>query len=705
MKEIVNWYLATTADIESDGLLHEATKFHVLSFHMANNNSGSIEGSNLERINKFFDYHIDNKIPVVFHNGILFDLPLSEKLLNRDLSDLMVIDTLALSWYLNFNRDMHGLDSFFEDYGIAKPKVDDWENLTYEEYRHRCEEDVKINVALWEDFKKRLIDMYTKTKHLVDNGLVNPKRMSNDEVTFLDQYVGTSTVDQYIDRCLQFLMFKLDCARLQEKTRWKVDVNYLEESFEMLGEKVQETLTALEAVMPPVPKYGKRKKPADPFKKDKTLKVQAIKWNEAVANIGKEDQWGNPLTKSIDGDDENVLVINKYEKPNANSSDQLKKFFFLHGWEPDVYKYVKDKEATEAWVKGGFRKEDKPIPRKIPQINKEGDDGKELCDSLIRLSEEVPEIKAYDGYSVAKHRYDTIKGFMRDMKDGTLQARIGGYTNTLRAKHREIVNLVGVDKPYGENVRGALTCTDDEILLGSDLSSLEDRNKHHFMLPHDPDYVETMMADDYDPHILTAHSAKMVTDEELAGFKAGTLSGAVKEAVSKARKGGKTTNYASVYGGSPEAIARGGGIDLELAKRLHKGYWELNWSVKAIAEEQCVFEDSRKQKWLINPINGICYSLRTEKDRFSTLCQGTGSFFFDMWVDRILNQMERVFGVKRLTGSFHDEVIICFKDTKQGRILMENLIKDSIDYVSKKYMLRRSLGCDVQFGKRYSQIH
>lgn len=705
MKQITNWHLATTGDIESDSLLDDATKFHVLSFSMANNKKGSIEGSNLERIKAFFEYHIKNKIPVVFHNGILFDIPLSEKLLSIDLSELMVIDTLALSWYLNTNREMHGLDSFFEDYGIAKPKIDDWENLSYEEYKYRCEQDVEINVALWEDLKKRLIEMYSITKTLVDSGKVNPKRMSNSEVTFLDQYVGISTVDEYIDRCLTFLMFKMDCARLQEKTRWVVDVNYLQESFEMLGVKVQETLEALESVMPPVPKYGKRKKPEDPFKKDKTLKTQAIKWNESVANIGKEDQWGNPLTKLIEGDSENVLVISKYEKPNANSSDQLKKFFFLHGWEPDVYKYVKDKEATELWVKNGFRKEDKPVPRKIPQINKEGGDGKELCDSLIRLSKDVPEIKAYDGYSVAKHRYDTIKGFMRDMKNNTLQARIGGFTNTLRVKHREIVNLVGVDKPYGENVRGALTCKEDEILLGSDLSSLEDRTKHHFMLPHDPKYVETMMADDYDPHILTAHSAGMVTDEQLEGFKKGTLTGAIKEAVSKARKGGKTTNYASVYGGSPEAIARGGGIDLALAKQLHEGYWKLNWSVKAIAEEQCVFQDSRGSKWLVNPINGICYSLRTEKDRFSTLAQGTGSFFFDMWVDRILYMMETKFGVKKLTGSFHDEIIICFKDSTKGREVMEKLVRDAIDYVSDKYMLRRRLGCDVQFGKRYSEIH
>tara|TARA_R110000851_G_scaffold326609_1_gene495460 strand:- start:703 stop:2892 length:2190 start_codon:yes stop_codon:yes gene_type:complete len=720
MKEIKNWKLSTVFDIESDGLLDKATMFHVLSFHMANGKRGSILGNDHERFRKFLNYHIDNEIPVVAHNGICFDVALCEKLLDINLEKLMVIDTLAISWYINTKRKMHGLNSFLEDYGIPKPTVGEAEwvkpiqgiklsirvegkdkvkIVTYkyledpeeptEEYNDRgldilledmpliattettksyekrvkdhsdlmvfrCQEDVKINVALWQDFMKRLHEIYTITKSCIDNGDVNPKRTEPNEVVYLDRYVGTSTVDEYVERCLTFLMFKMDCARLQEKTRWKADEEYLGETEGDLGGRIITAKDILEAIMPPVPKYTKRTKPkGDPNKKDGTPKVATLKWNEAIDQLGMKDFHGNQMIVPTK-DEDIITILSRYEDPNANSSDQLKKFFFSHGWVPQTFKYVKDNDAMEAWVKGGFRKKDKPVPRMIPQISKDGDDGKELCPSIIRLAEEVPEIMAYDSYTTVKHRWDTSKGFQRDMSnDGYLQARIGGFTNTLRVKHREIVNLVGVDKPFGENIRGVLTCLNNEILLGSDLSSLEDRVKHHFMLPHDPEYVATMMSDDYDPHILTAHSAGMVSDLELQGFKEGTLSGAIKDAVSKARKGGKTTNYASVYGGSPDAIARGGGITLDLAKRLHQGYWKLNWSVKAIADEQCVFEDSTGQKWLINPINGIAYSLRTEKDRFSTLCQGTGSFFFDLWVDRILTLMKKKFGVKKLTGSFH----------------------------------------------------
>jgi len=295
-----------------------------------------------------------------------------------------------------------------------------------------------------------------------------------------------------------------------------------------------------------------------------------------------------------------------------------------------------------------------------------------------------------------------VKGFIRDLKDGKwLQARIGGFTNTLRVQHRELVNLPGIDKPYGEDIRGVLVAGAKKVLVGSDMSSLEDRVKHNFMLPHDPEYVATMQEEDYDPHILMALTAGMVTQKEFEDFKRGEKSANAKAA----RKKGKTTNYASVYNAGAPKIAQAAGIPLKEGKQLHEAYWKLNWSVKAIAEEQVVIRDSKGSKWLVNPINGFCYSLRKESDRFSTLAQGTGSYFFDMWVDNILNETERRYGRKTLTGSFHDECILCIKDDERFKEEFASIIKEAVDKVNTEYKLRRKLGCDVQTGQRYSQIH
>lgn len=712
MKKIYNWEKATVADLESDGLLREATKIHVLCCEMANNKAVSIKGSDIERLKAFFNYHIDNEVPVVFHNGATFDIVLVEKLLGIDLSKLMLIDSLALSWYLNFSRMKHGLGTFHEDYGIEKPPVDDWTNLTYEEYEHRCKEDVKINVALWNDLKARLVDMYTIAQAQIDAGNVGGKRLTEDEEIYIDRYVGGS-VTEAIDRLLTFLMFKMDCARLQEDTGWEVDVELLESSIEQLTKEGAEAKAELESVMPVVPKYVDRKKPAKPFKKNGELSASGEAWEEIKKLITSKatDEYGHPMVKSSEKEGV-VKLLTSYEQPNGNSPDQIKAFLYSKGWVPQTFKYERDEEAFNKWVASKPRegannqawsawKESRPEDRAIPQITVAGDDGKELCPSLEELAEEVPEIRVYAKYCVLKHRLGVLNGFKRDLYNGKLQARINGFTNTLRVQHAEIVNLAGVDKPYGKIVRGVLVAGKGKVSVGSDLSSLEDRTKHHFMLPHDPEYVATMQEDDFDPHILMALTAKMVTQQEFDDFKAGNKSANAKAA----RKKGKTTNYASVYNAGAPKIAQAAGVSLKEGKILHEAYWKLNWSVKAIAEEQCVIKDSRGNKWLVNPINGFCYALRKESDRFSTLAQGTGSFFFDMWVDKILEKMYAKYGKKTLTGSFHDENILVIKDLPKYREEFANIIQEAIEDVNIEFKLRRKLGCETQFGQRYSEIH
>ena len=713
MKKITNWNVATVADFEANGLLDEATKLHVMSYQLNNKDVKSFHGTKeTERIKAFFQYHLENKIPIVMHSGISYDIPLAEKLLDIDLSGIMLIDSLALSWYLNTNRPKHGLDSFHADYGIEKPAIDDWEGLTYEEYKHRCEEDVKINKALWEDLKSRLVDMYTLAQSEINAGRVGGKRMFDEEEIYIDQFVGDTT-EQAIDRILTFLMFKMDCARLQEKTRWDVDVDLLESSIEELTQEGTKAKAELESVMPVVPKYSDRKKPAKPFLKNGELSASGKAWEEIkkLTELRCVDEHGNPMVKPSNKEGV-VKVLTGYEPPNGNSPEQIKSFLYSKDWVPQSFKYEKDEEAFNRWIASKPRegashqawkvwKESRPEERAIPQITIAGDEGKELCPSLEELAEEVPEIRVYAKYCVLKHRLGVLNGFKRDMKNGKLQARIAGLTNTLRMQHAEIVNLAGVDKAYGKIVRGVLVAGEGKVCLGSDLSSLEDRVKHHLMLPHDPEYVATMQEDDFDPHILMALTAKMITKEEYEEFKKGNKTANAKAA----RKKGKTTNYASVYNAGAAKIAQAAGVPLKEGEALHEAYWKLNWAVKAIAEEQVVIKDSRGNKWLVNPVNGFCYALRKESDRFSTLAQGTGAFFFDMWLDNCLNMMQDKYKAKTLTGQFHDEHIFVVRDKKKFVEEFKEIIQTAIEKVNNDFKLRRKLGCETQVGYRYSEIH
>jgi len=714
MKSITNFRKATIADVEANGL-DNATKIHILSCTMHGNKKHNTRGSNHEKLRQFLNYHMKNKIPVVMHNGICYDVPLLSRLLDIDLSELMVIDSLALSWYLNTDRKVHGLDSFYDDYGIKKVAVEqeDWDfqsecpeelEAHYERMRVRCEVDVKINKSLWEDLLERLTNMYTIVKESVDNGLVEGTRMSEDEVCYIDQYKQSSSVDDYIERILTFLMFKMDCARLQEKTKFKLDIPKLEKLEDKLEGLILIAKTELEAALPKVPKYAVRNFPKKPFKTDRTYSVAGLTWNALVDKLDTVDEYG--FAQALIVDDKSIKELIGHDSPKISSPAQIKDWLFSHGWKPKTFKFVKDKKAQQIWVDSGFRKELKPKPRAVPQINQEKDTGKELCDSVVELASRIPEIMAYSKYTLIKHRYDIVKGFRRDMSpDGYVKARIGGFTNTLRVKHRQLVNLPAINKEYGEDIRGLLIAGESRTLLGSDLSGLEDRTKHHFMLPHDPEYVQTMMSPDYDAHIKMAFTANMISLAVHDAYIAGTLGKADKDMAKAARRKGKTTNYASVYNASPEAIALAAEIPLREGKILHVAYWELNWSVKTIAEEQFVFQDDYGNNWLVNPINGFCYSLRKDSDRFSTLCQGTGSFFFDMWVDIILTEMYTLWGRKSLSASFHDEIVVAFKDSPKLRKIFSELVLKAIDTVNKKYILRRDLGADVQFGNSYAEIH
>lgn len=142
-------------DTESDGLAYEATKFHILvwtedgeTFH---------DTKDYDEITKFF---LQEDVIFICHNAIGHDMPLANRLLGLNLKYQQFWDTLALSWYLFPDRNRHGLEWIAKEYGLEKPKVDDWQNVTYEQMKHRCTEDVKVN---WLEFirqRDRLDEIY-----------------------------------------------------------------------------------------------------------------------------------------------------------------------------------------------------------------------------------------------------------------------------------------------------------------------------------------------------------------------------------------------------------------------------------------------------------------------------------------------------------------------------------------------------------------
>lgn len=619
----MNWWVF---DIECDGL--KPTKIHCLSARKVGTDEVK-STTDYNRMRKFFA----QADVLIAHNGILFDIPQVERLLGIKIKAKLV-DTLALSWYLYPDRIRHGLESWGEELGVPKPKIDDWHNLTVEEYIHRCTEDVKINTLLWEKMWKYLNLLYDSEE---------------DAWKFID-----------------YLSFKMDCAREQERSKWKLDVDRCRSGLATLELEREGKVDELAKAMPLVPVVAKRTRPAKPYKKDGSLSATGAKWFVLLRK--------HNLPENFDGTIDDVVGSTA---PNPGSHQQIKEWLYSLGWEPTTFKYVRDKETGDV--------------RKIPQVNAEHGAG--ICDSVKLLYDAEPNLELLDGLGVISHRISILKGFLEALDDdGCIQAQVQGLTNTLRFKHKTAVNLPKAGKPYGELIRGCLIAREGYELCGSDMASLEDRLKQHYIYPYDPEYVKEMSEPDYDPHLSLALLGGEVTEEQVRVYK----SGEDKKTIKPFRDIFKNGNYACQYGAMPPRLALTANITLKKAKQVWEIYWKKNWAIKEVAKAQRVRKVGG-QMWLLNPVNGFYYSLRNEKDIFSTLVQGTASYVFDKWVENFRSRRSQ------LTAQFHDEVVI---EVKKGfREQATNLLQWAIEKLNDQLRLNRRLDIDVQYGDNYSQIH
>ena len=121
-----------------------------------------------------------------------------------------------------------------------------------------------------------------------------------------------------------------------------------------------------------------------------------------------------------------------------------------------------------------------------------------------------------------------------------------------------------------------------------------------------------------------------------------------KKEIKAGRKSAKPVNYGGVYGIQAQGLHDQTGIPLAQCQKLLDTYWSRNWSVKVIAD-QCEVKSVRGQLWLKQPVSGFWYSLRHQKDRFSTLNQSTGAYCFDLWGRPKLTEEQNILSMTRRT--------------------------------------------------------
>lgn len=617
-------------DSEGDGLAYDCTKLHTLGWTIDGvdyNHTGDynkmrevLSGSHRER-------------RLVAHNSIRHDLVAFNRILGTELTYLDFVDTLPLSWTLNYQRNSHGLGSYGEDYDVPKPLVEDWVGLSYEEYSHRVIEDVKIGWRVWKDLENKLDVLYGK---------------------------DLETRNKYVD----YLGFKMNCARIQEAFPLTIDTEAAQRHLEALETQRDPKYAELAKAMPSVPVMETKSYPKKPLKQDGSMSAHGIKWQVLLS------EQSLPLDTVAD-----VTYVKEYIEPNPQSDVQIKSWLTGLGWEPKTFKFTRNKETGE----------EKQVPQ-IRYLKGHPNEG-ELCEEILALANKEPAVEVLAGLSIIKHRVGFFKGFLENHKDGKIVASIEGLTNTLRFQHRKpLANIPGVDKKYGKEIRSCIIAPKGYKLCGADLVSLEDTTKRHYMQPYDPVYVEEMQQPGYDPHLNLAVFAGALTPEQYIEHSTGVKS------YGSVRKAYKVVNYSAVYGVGAVKLAREAGLTKKEAQALLDAYWKRNWSVQEVASK-CEVKSTGQTMWLKNPVSGFWYQLRSERDRFSTLNQGTGVFCFDTWL-YFVNKL----GIT-IRGQWHDEIVF-YTDA-----LDLHKLKEAIDLANTKLKLNVPIGVDIKTGNSYAEVH
>jgi len=644
------------ADIETTGFIEEINSFddlHVLSVGYKNKaGEWQIKSTNKrEEVQKFFG---NPENVVVMHNGAVYDARVLKKM--GIIINATIIDSLFISWALFPGLLKYGLEFFGQTYGVQKVSISDWTSLTYAQYVERCEEDVKINIFLWEDLLKKYRTLYED----------EPEKIISN---------------------IKFLTEISIIAANQEDYGIKLDIAKCRIHLKILEDLAEGKIKELKEIMPKIPIKVLKRKPTTLYKKNGDLSLAGENWVMMLKQ----------LDLPMDYDDE-IEVIRGFSEPNPVSISQVKNYLHTLGWCPEIY-------VESINTKGEINK--------VEQIK---DKEKNLCKSVLKLVEKEPKLIALNDLSVILHRKSYLESFLKNVReDGYITARVGGLTNTIRLKHRNLVNLPSVSAPYGEYVRSVLSCEDDEVFVGSDLSSLENYTRTHFIAPFQPEAIDILSDKEYDSHTQLAIFAGMMTENEekfFKWFKADgkdltklpeefqTLSSedikSKYEALGTIRQKAKTTSYSALYGIGKAKLARELKISEKEAQQLLEGYWRLNQAVKTFVET-CEVKTIEGQMWVRNPLNRFWYSLRKESDIFSTVNQGCGSYLHILWCSNL-----RKLGIK-IRGNFHDEIVTTCKSEHYEET--KALLLKAIDLTNKQSRIRVPLKIDIQKGGNYGEVH
>ena len=621
-------------DIETDGLYQDVTKIHCLSYSIYDDEGYRCEGT-ITEIGRIKDFILEQEC-LIGHNIIRYDIPVLEKLLDIKYEG-KVIDTLAISWYLFPERHKHGLEGYGEEFNIPKPMIQDWRNLSIEEYKHRCETDVEINTTLWLAQKDYLEKIY----------------------------------DGDFSRIVGYLNFKFQCLLEQEITGITLDVRLCEEIKHNLEFIIEEKLNALSSTMPI--NLGKvlREKPKIMSKKDGTLSINGIKWFDLL------NKYNLP---------EDTEIV--YEEPNPGSQDQLKKWLFTLGWKPSTYKVNKNTGEKVPQISlpngGGICHSVKELY--IVEPNLKELEGLFIARHRLGLVKSFLENKDKDNkvYATAHGLTNTLR-LAHSSPCVNLPSVFKPYGEQIRGVLTVPNNAYTM---FGADLSQLEDSTKQHYIYFYDPEYVKQMRVPGFDAHIDIAILGGLLTQKEGDRFKELEKKESRTEDEEREYNR----------LKNTRGTAKNTNFAATYGAGAAKIAETAKISLSTGQKLFDTYWKRNWAVKETANSlktKVVYG----QKWLYNPISCFWYYLKSEKDKFSTLNQSSGVYIFDSWLRKVRQKLSPL-GIK-IVLQYHDEILgVCLKFQKEiVETLISEAIKETNEEVKLNVEIKNSIDWGQNYAK------
>lgn len=424
-------------DIEANGLLDTATKFHVAVFKNPDTKDEKIFLE--DQVNEMLDFMRSQPV-LVGHNVLSYDFPLLEKLFNFKYSGT-IVDTLVMSRLLFPDRQVpyqyvedvkakretdptvrlsgpHSVASWGYTLGLGKVDHEDWSVFSLEMLT-RCRTDVDIQVLLFQYLKKEM-----------------------ERVQFPKDVMNKT-----------FKVFNI--LSMMERYGWLFDKARAEKACSLLRhwmrrlERLIEPGLPLKAVCLEGKKDGQVNWVRRPF-------LATGSYAAITLRSYPELEWKSSRDGFVKGQFSRV----EFRRLRVNSRDEMVQYLLDSGWQPQEWNYKTDSNGRPIRDPSG-----RLIPSS-PKLN--------YKDPFIGVQGTIGNLLTK--WFQCQHRLSLIEGLIELIRpDGRISQRITGIADTGRLTHGGIVNIPGSRSFFGERIRSLFVAKEGYVLVGTDSVSCQDR--------------------------------------------------------------------------------------------------------------------------------------------------------------------------------------------------------------------------------------